>query len=73
MKTLGIAGEVLTGDELGVEQAVRSGKNKRKKVISFRIWRVDRSNNFADIDCLLDGLLELLEGCHPGNGIDKIR
>ena len=73
MKTLGVAGEVLTGDELGVEQALRSGKNTRKKVISFRIWRVDRSTTFADIDCLLDRLLELLEGCHPGNSIDEIR
>ena len=57
---LGMAGTVLVdcaGDE---EQAER----KKVKSEMRKILRIEGS--------LLDGLLKLLEGCHPGNGVDEI-
>ena len=72
MITLGMAGEVLTGAGLGVEQAVRRVKSKRKKEERLCIWNFENDRHDAVTESLLNRLLELLEGGHPGNRVDEI-
>jgi hypothetical protein len=45
---------------------MRNKKEKSLRILSFEIDRV------LLYGWLLNGLLELLEGGHPGNGIDEI-
>jgi len=65
---LGMARAVLVdcaGDE---EQAER----KKVKRLALNTVEVKKEKNLRIEAGLLNGLLELLEGCHPGNRVDEI-
>jgi hypothetical protein len=63
MIILGMADEVLTAGTGDGEQAVRKDRSRKRK--SLRIWNFAIDGHLAATDFLLNGLLELLEGCHP--------
>jgi hypothetical protein len=66
----GVVEEVVRGDAGVGEQAAREIRSIKKEERSLRMSMQGRDTHL--LNELLDGLLKLLERCHPGNLVDEV-
>jgi hypothetical protein len=65
---LGMTGAIFVDCAADEEQAAR----KKAKRLALNTVEVKKEKDLHIEAGLLNGFLELLEGCHPGNGVDEI-